>query len=52
MDINNYTSMIQNLLVSYEKNDYIKNKIHQVLISLPEFAEQENKKYEERIAKF
>jgi len=50
--INNYITIIQKLLVSYEKNDYIKNKIHQLLISLPEFAEQENKKYEERLAKF
>ena len=51
-NITNYSTIIENLLVTYEKNDYIKNKIHNLLISLPEFAEQENKKYEERLAKF
>ena len=39
-NITNYSTIIENLLVTYEKNDYIKNKIHNLLISLPEFAEQ------------
>lgn len=49
---NKYIQIINDLLVQYETNEYIKNKINNLIISLPEFAEQENKKYEERVAKF
>ncbi len=49
---NKYIQIINDLLVQYETNEYIKNKINNLIISLPEFAEQENKKYEEKVAKF
>lgn len=49
---NKYIQIINDLLVQYETNEYIKHKINNLIITLPEFAEQENKKYEERIAKY
>jgi hypothetical protein len=47
-----YTNIISNMLVSYKNNEYMTNKIHQIMIGLPETLDIENKKYEERLSKF
>ncbi len=47
-----YTSILQDLLVKYETNEYIKGRLNTFITNLPELLDSENKKYEERLNKF
>ncbi len=49
--MDNYIAILQDLLVKYETNEYIKNKLNTIIVNLPEVLENENKKYDERISK-
>ena len=51
-NIDNYTNIINNLLVTYKSNEYILERLNHFLIGLPETMENENKRYEERLAKY